>query len=60
MNPAELRQRAVGLVQETHWENLSEFKAIRSISGKLGIRFAGDAAQVGVPCGDRHRSVAGA
>jgi transposase len=35
--PAELRQRAVRLVQETRLEYPSEFEAIRSISVKLGI-----------------------
>jgi transposase len=35
--PAELRQRAVRLVQETRSEYPSEFEAIRSVATKLGI-----------------------
>lgn len=35
--PAELRERAVRLVVESKGEYPSEFEAIRSIAGKLGI-----------------------
>ena len=35
--PAELRQRAVRLVQETRSEYPSELEAIRSVATKLGI-----------------------
>ena len=35
--PPELRERAVRLVFESKDEYLSEFQAIRSIAGKLGI-----------------------
>ncbi len=35
--PLELRERAVRLVAESKGEYLSEFEAIRSIAGKLGI-----------------------
>ena len=35
--PSELRERAVRLVMESKGEYLSEFEAIKSIAGKLGI-----------------------
>ncbi len=35
--PRELRERAVRLVMESKSESPSEFEAIRSIAGKLGI-----------------------
>jgi transposase len=35
--PRELRERAVRLVSESKSDYLSEFEAIRSIAGKLGI-----------------------
>ena len=48
--PRELQERAVRLVLESKAEYPSEFEAIRSIAGKLGI---GSPEQVGPSRGDR-------